>query len=84
MRWILPAASLLGLLIVWRAHSASAAAFGVVLFLGCGIAAALAFVDSRIRDTSRSEYLSQGEIDALKGTLKPRAPTSERLPPPAA
>jgi hypothetical protein len=60
-------------------------AFGVLLGLVCGIVAALAFVDLRIRATSRSEYMTPGEIDAIKASLKPSTPAvdASRLPPPS-
>lgn len=83
MRWILTAATLLGLLIAMGTHSPGWLAFGVLLALFCGIGAAFAFVDLQIQASSRSEYMSPGEIEALKATLKPQQPDSNRLPPPA-
>lgn len=83
MRWILTATALLGLLIAMGTHSPGWLAFGVLLALVCGIGAAFAFVDLQIQASSRSEYMSPGEIEALKATLKPQQPDSSRLPPPA-
>lgn len=85
MRWILTAATVLGLLIAVAAHSPGWLAFGVFVGLTCGLGAALAFIDLQIQASSRSEYMSPGELDAIKATLKPSPPdaNSERsLPPP--
>ncbi|HEX6613203.1 MAG TPA: hypothetical protein VF022_04980 [Rhodanobacteraceae bacterium] len=74
---------MLGLLIAVGTHSPGWLAFGVVLALCCGIGAAFAFIDVQIQASSRSEYMSPGEIEALKATLKPRPDAdSARLPPP--
>lgn len=86
MRWILTVAAVLGFLIAIGTHSPGWLGFGVLLGLTCGIGAALAFVDLHIQASSRSEYMSPGELDALKATLKPSAAESESrpgLPPPA-
>jgi len=82
MRWILTAAALLGLLIAMGTHSPGWLAFGILLALVCGIGAAFAFIDVQIQASSRSEYMSPGEIEALKATLKPQQPDQGRLPPP--
>jgi len=84
MRWILTAATVFGFMIAIAARSPGWMAFGVVLALVCGIGAALAFIDLQIRASSRSEYMSQGELDAVKASLKPAAPATDagRLPPP--
>ena len=83
MRWILPALSLLGFLIAWASHSAGFVALGVILGLVCGIGAALAFIDQQIRASSRPEHMTQGELDAIKSTLKPApAPPGNQLQPP--
>ena len=85
MRWILTAAAILGFLIAIAAHSPGWLAFGVFIGLTCGLGAALAFIDLQIQGTSRSEYMTPGELDALKATLKPSSAggNSERsLPPP--
>lgn len=86
MRWILTAAAVFGFLIAIAAHSPGWLAFGVFLCLGCGITAALAFIDVQIQSTSRSEYITPGELDALKASLKPSPPGTNSgpgLPPPA-
>lgn len=79
MRWSLIVVALLGFLLAYFAHSPGLVALGVALGLICGIGAALVFIDQRIRDSSRSEYMTPGELDALKTTLKP---PGTRLPPP--
>ena len=79
MRWVLTAAALLGILIAVFAHTPGWVAFGVLVGLVCAIGAALAFIDLQIRATSRPEHMTQGELDALKTTLKAPA---DRLPPP--
>lgn len=85
MRWILTATAILGFLIAIATHSPGWLAVGVFLGLTCGIGAALAFIDLQIQATSRSEYMSPGELEALKATMKPSAPAADstRLPPPA-
>lgn len=85
MRWILTAIAVAGILIAVGAHSPGLLAFGVLLALACGLAAALAFIDMHIQATSRSEYMTQGELDAIKASLKPASSDtdSSRLPPPA-
>jgi hypothetical protein len=85
MRWILTAAAVSGFLIATATHSPGWMAFGVLIGLACGIAAALAFVDLRIRATSRSEYMTPGEVNAIKASLKPSTPAADagRLPPPS-
>ncbi|HXS73868.1 MAG TPA: hypothetical protein VN725_07460 [Rhodanobacteraceae bacterium] len=80
MRWILTALTLLGFLIAFAAHSTGAVAFGVTLTFICGIGAALAFVDVQIQSSARSEYMTPGELEALKTTLKPQASDTPRLP----
>jgi hypothetical protein len=84
MRWILTALAILGALIAIGTHSPGWMTFGVLLGLICGIGAALAFIDLQIRASSRSEYMSPGELDALKATLKTSSPVADsgRLPPP--
>jgi hypothetical protein len=84
MRWILTAAAALGFLIAIGTHSPGWLGFGVFLGLTCGIGAALAFVDRHIQASSRSEYMSPGELDALKATLKPSSggDSDRSLPPP--
>ena len=79
MRWGLAAAAVLGILIAVFSHSPGWVAFGVFGALICAIGAALAFIDLHIRASSRPEHMTQGELDALKSTLKAPA---ERLPPP--
>lgn len=86
MRWILTAAAVLGFLMAIAAHSPGWLALGAFLCLGCGVAAALAFIDGRIQATSRSEYMTPGELDALKASMKPPsagANSGPGLPPPA-
>jgi hypothetical protein len=84
MRWILTAAAVFGFMIAIAARSPGWMAFGVVLALVGGIGAALAFIDLQIRASSRSEYMSQGELEAVKASLKSTAPAADagRLPPP--
>ncbi len=84
MRWILTIIAILGFLIALSTHSPGLLAFGIFLGLSCGVGAALAFIDVHIQANSRSEYMSPGEVDALKATLKPSSPdaNSGRLPPP--
>lgn len=87
MRWILTAAAALGFLIAIAAHSPGWLAFGVLIGLVCGLGSALAFIDVQIQATSRSEYMTPGELKALKATLKPAPPDSNSargLPPPTA
>jgi hypothetical protein len=79
MRWGLAATGVLGILIAVFSHSPGWVAFGVFVGLVCTIGAALAFIDLQIRATSRPEYMTQGELDALKATLTTPA---DRLPPP--
>jgi hypothetical protein len=79
MRWTLVVIALLGILIAVVARSPGWVAFGVIVGLVCAIGAALAFIDLQIRASSRPEHMTQGELDALKATLKPPA---DRLPPP--
>lgn len=83
MRWILTALALLGFLIAIFSHSPGKVAFGVFLGLACGVGVALAFIDLHIRASSRPEFMTQGELDALKSMLRPPpSGSSERLPPP--
>ena len=85
MRWILTAAAVLGFLIATTAHSPGWVAFGVFVGLICGLGAALAFIDLQIQGSSRSEYMTPGELDALKASLKPPSPggnSGPGLPPP--
>ena len=79
MPWGLAAAAISGILIAIFAHSPGWVAFGVFIALLCAIGAALAFIDLQIRASSRPEHLTQGELDALRATLKTPA---DRLPPP--
>ena len=79
MRWSLIVVALLGFLLALLAHSPGLVALGVAACLIGGIGAALVFIDQRINESSRSEYMTPGELDALKTTLKP---TATRLPPP--
>ncbi|MBS0432658.1 MAG: hypothetical protein JSS21_09685 [Proteobacteria bacterium] len=79
MRWILIIVALLGFLLAFLSHSPGMVALGVVAGLMCGVGAALVFIDLQIRSSSRSEYMTPGELDALKATLKT---PSDRLPPP--
>lgn len=85
MRWILTTAAILGLLIAMSTHSPGLLGFGVLLALTCGVGAAFAFIDLRIGASSRSEYMSPGELEALKASMKsPPAGTGSgpSLPPP--
>jgi hypothetical protein len=85
MRWTLTAAAVLGFLMAIAAHSPGWLALGVLLCLGCGVSAALAFIDVHIQATSRSEYMTPGELDALKASLKPTSSGTNSgpgLPPP--
>ncbi|HET6907436.1 MAG TPA: hypothetical protein VFH52_10850 [Rhodanobacteraceae bacterium] len=85
MRWILTAASALGLLIAIAARSPGLLGFGVLLALVCGLGAAFAFIEVQIQASSRAEYMSPGELDALKATVKASSPGTEpgrSLPPP--
>jgi hypothetical protein len=79
MRWGLAAAAVLGVLVAAFSRSPGWVAFGVLVGLVCAIGAALAFIDLQIRATSRPEHMTQGELDALKATLKTPI---DRLPPP--
>jgi hypothetical protein len=86
MRWILTAAAALGFLIAIAAHSPGWMAFGVFVGLIGGLGAALAFIDLQIQGSSRSEYMSPGELDALKASMKrpsSGANSGPGLPPPA-
>ena len=80
MHWGLTVAAVFGILIAIFSHSPGWVAFGVIVGLVCAIGAALAFIDVQIRASSRPEHMTQGELDALKATLKTPA---GRLPPPA-
>jgi len=84
MRWILTAAAVLGLLIAIATHSPGWLAFGIFIGLTCGVGAALAFIDVHIQASSRSEYMTPGELDAIKATLKPppSGDSGPGLPPP--
>ncbi|MEO7149043.1 MAG: hypothetical protein ABIY40_03800 [Rhodanobacteraceae bacterium] len=82
MRWTLATIALLGFTIAFASHSAGLVAFGVFVGLVCGIGAALAFVDAQIRASSRPEHMTQGQLDALKATLRPPSPAPNQLPPP--
>ncbi len=79
MPWGLSVAAVVGILIAVFARSPGWVAFGVIVGLVSAIGAALAFIDVQIRASSRPEHMTQGELDALKATLKPSA---DRLPPP--
>ena len=79
MHWGLTAAAVLAFLIAIFSRSPGWVAFGVFGGLLCAIGAALAFIDLHIRASSRPEHMTQGELDALKSTLKAPA---DRLPPP--
>jgi hypothetical protein len=85
MRWILTISAVLGFLIALAAHSPGWLAFGVFIGLICGLGAALAFIDLQIQGSSRSEYMTPGELDALKASLKPPPSggnSGPSLPPP--
>lgn len=85
MRWILTAAAALGLLIAIGAHSPGLLGFGVLLALVCGLGAAFAFIEVQIQASSRAEYMSPGELDALKAAVKTSpsgAESGRSLPPP--
>jgi hypothetical protein len=79
MPWGLTVAAVVGILIAVFARSPGWVAFGVIVGLVSAIGAALGFIDVQIRASSRPEHMTQGELDALKATLKPSA---DRLPPP--
>lgn len=85
MRWTLSVIALLCFLLAFAAHSPGLVAFGVIIGLICAIGAAFAFIDLQIRASSRVEHMTQGELDALKATLRtpPPQPQQEQLPPPS-
>ena len=85
MRWTLATAALLGLLLAIFAHSPGVLGFGVMVGLICGVAAAFAFIDAQIQARSRSEYMTPGELEALKATLRrpqDQSGAGGNLPPP--
>ena len=85
MRWILTATALLGFLIAVVSHSPGLLGFGVLVGLFCGLGAAFAFIDLQIQASARSEYMSPGELDAIKAALKPASSDTNSgrgLPPP--
>lgn len=83
MRWTLTTIALLGFAIAFATRSPGWVAFGVIVGLVCGIAAALAFIDLHIRASSRPEHMTDGQLQALRATLRPQPSTASRLPPPA-
>lgn len=83
MIWGLTIVALAAFLLAFASHSPGWMGFGIVMGLVCAIAAALMFIDRHMRASSRPEHMTERELEALRGSMRKNAGTSERLPPPA-
>jgi hypothetical protein len=76
MRWILFAISIVGLGLIFSAHSTTAVWLGIILAAVGVVGSFLALLDSRIGNNSRSDtlLLADREVAAIRAaTLKARA-----------
>lgn len=83
MVWGLSLISLLAFLLGFASHSPGWLGLGLVVGFGCGLAAALVFIDRHMRASARTESMSAGEIAALRSTLRPAVEPPRKLPPAA-
>lgn len=81
MVWGLSLVALAALLLGFASHSPGWLGLGIAVGLGCGIAAALLFIDRHMRASARTESMSAGEIAALRSTLRPPGERPRQLPP---
>jgi hypothetical protein len=81
MIWGLALVSLAAFLLAFASHSPGWMLFGILVGFCCGIAAALVFIDRHLRASSRPEYMSERELEALRSTLHKPGEPPRQLPP---
>lgn len=81
MIWGLVIVTLLALVVAFTTHSPGLVAFGLFIGLVGVVTLALVFIDRHMRASSRPEHMTQGELDALKATLRKPVPPPAQLPP---
>lgn len=81
MIWGLAAVAVLAFMLAFVSHSPGWMAFGLAVGLVCAIVAAVMFIDRHLRASSRPEHMTQGEIDALRSTIRKPEDSQRKLPP---
>jgi hypothetical protein len=81
MVWALAIVSLLAFMLAFASHSAGWMGLCIAVGLVCGIAAAVVFIDRHLRASSRPEHMTEGEIQALRNTVRKPEDSRPRLPP---
>lgn len=83
MVWGLSLVAVLAFLLGFGSRSPGWLALGIVVGLGCAITAAVIFIDRHLHASARSEFMTAGEIAALRNTLRPSGEPPPKLPPAA-
>lgn len=81
MVWGLSLIALAAFLLGFASHSPGWLGLGLVVGFGCGMAAAVIFIDRHLRASARTESMSAGELAALRNTLHPSGEPPRQLPP---
>jgi hypothetical protein len=81
MVWGLSLVSLMAFLFAFASHSPGRMGFGIFVGFMCAIAAALVFIDRHVRASSRPEHMTNGEVEALRRTVRKPDQAPRQLPP---
>lgn len=81
MIWVLAIVSLFAFMLAFASHSAGWMGLCIAVGLVCGIAAGLVFIDRHLRASSRPEHMTDGEIEALRNTVRKPEGARPKLPP---
>lgn len=81
MVWGLALVSLVAFMLAFISHSPGWMGLGILIGFAFGIAAALVFIERHVRASSRPEHMTEGEMAALRSTMRRPGVAPRQLPP---